>query len=125
MKFETLEEVFNKYAYECSQFGVKDKTIYAEVETHGASGGSCWGGEATSYSTEADINTTPCNTLVTFIEELFPEITLRKYNEFVGSLKWNFTDYHYSEYYGNYRNYDVKYVTLSDIHIALESAGLM
>lgn len=125
MDFSRLEEVFNKYAYTSRRIDKNQATINVEVITGGASGGSCYGGEAHSYHTGADISTTPCETLVNFIEELIPEITLKKYNEFVGSLKWNFTDYCYPEYYGNYTNYDIKYVTLSDIRTALESAGLM
>lgn len=125
MNFERLEEVFNKHAYKWDRVIGSFPTIHVEVKTGGAEGGSCYGGEAHSYSTGADINTTPCETLLTFIEELFPEITLKKYNEFIGSLKWNFTDHCYTEYYGNYSEYDIKYVTLSDIHRALEAAGLM
>lgn len=125
MDFSRLEEVFNKYAYTSRRIDKNQATINVEVMTGGARGGSCYGGEAHSYSTEADINITPCENLVSFIEELFPEITLRKYNEFLGSLKWNFTDYSVTEYYGNYSCYDIKYVTLSDIRTALESAGLM
>lgn len=125
MNFERLEEVFNKHAYKSRRIDNNQATINVEVETGGASGGSCYGGEAHFYSTGADINTTSCDTLVYFIEELFPEITLRKYNEFIGSLKWNFTEYEVNEYYGNYTCYDIKYLTLPDVHNALKAAGLM
>jgi hypothetical protein len=79
--------------------------------TGGASGGNCWGDDATPiYFSEKENPLTDLNKL---LSELTPNISFLKYKTIEPLIKIH--NWHESEYYGNYYDYAVKYIDLADL----------
>lgn len=93
-----------------------------EWSTGGASGGSCWGGEATEYaSDEVEPEFTSFDNA---LEVLCPSITFLQYKKLSKAVV-EVDTYTRNDYYGNYTNYMSKTVYLDDLLTTLEEMGLV
>ncbi len=87
-------------------------------EISGASGGSCWGGEASRYIVEAP-EIPGDETLVQILELMFPTLTFLEYARLVRSPLYIKTNPSFSEYYGNYVEYEQHELDLNELYIGL------
>ena len=97
--------------------------IWLVHETGGVRGGSCWD----SSDPQEYINNEEMPEFVAFDEVLnivYPDISHLQYNviwsEFVKEI-----DYRDCEYYGNYTDYEIKYVSLCDLYTYLIDHDLL
>lgn len=79
--------------------------------TGGLTGGNCWGSEADQSVTAED--EPEFNQLDLFLETYYPKITFLQYKKLLPLIKTK--DFTVGEYYGNYTDYRISYVTFEDI----------
>ena len=127
MNKATFTEIFNNHASSCYQIDRdrNKKYIYGEVTLGGASGGSCWGGTASSYSTGREANEAEVLEFDRLLEEIAPNITFLKYKNLMNSIHWSTTEYYDNEYYGNYTKYGYKYIDCDQLYKDLSDAGII
>lgn len=130
MDKETFTEIFNRHASTCyalNRYNREEDTkyIYGSVEIGGASGGSCWGGTAQSYSTGRDASDAEVPNFDSLLEEIAPEITFLKYKNLIHQITWQTTDDYSNDYYGNYTEYGYKYITCDQLYNDLINAGII
>lgn len=79
--------------------------------TGGASGGSCWGGSPSAYtSDDAEEN---LDEFFSFLSEHFPDAKFSEVNAILAKTRvLSYTDY---EYYGNYTHYKIKVLHHDDV----------
>jgi len=124
MDKETFTEIFNKYASICRAIDKEEKVIYGSVTVGGASGGSCWGGIASRYSTGREASEAEVPEFDQLLEEISPEISFLKYKNLMNSISWMTTEECDNDYYGNYTEYGYKYITCDQLFNDLVSAGI-
>lgn len=126
MNKETFAEIFNRYASSCYAIDRNSNTnfIYGSVLTGGASGGSCWGGTASSYSTGREASEAEVPDLDRLLEEIAPDISFLKYKKLMSEIKWQTTEHCDNDYYGNYSEYGYKYITCDQLFDDLVNAGI-
>lgn len=111
---------FGEYYYGAKQ-KVKDTPyLVATWSTGGMSGGNCWnegGHYATGGETPAELTA-----LDDLLEEIKQDIGLRQYKALCSVVVHSDT-YSQSEYYGNYSDYAVKYVKLSELYDYIKTKG--
>lgn len=127
MDKETFTEIFNRHASSCYQIDRDrgNKYMYGEVELGGASGGSCWGGTASHYSTGREASEAEVLEFDRLLEEIAPNISFLKYKNLINSIHWSTTEYCDNEYYGNYTEYGYKYITCDQLYNDLLNAGII
>lgn len=127
MDRETFTEIFNRHASPCYRIDRDKETryLYGEVTLGGASGGSCWGGIAQSYSTGREASDANVPELDDLLAEIAPEISFIKYKVLLNNINWRTTEYCSNDYYGNYTEYGYKYIDCDGLYEALSSAGLV
>lgn len=81
----------------------------------GASGGNCWGDSPTRGVTAEDPN--EITDLDSFLEEVMPEVTFLQYKKIMALVEYQ--EFSVSEYYGNYNEYKVAYITFDKLAQAL------
>lgn len=86
------------------------------VTTGGSSGGDCWGGTSSSFSTNNSAGT-HIQELVDFLTAHYPEVSFLAYQRVLAAVKVH--GHHTSEYYGNYTDYEFPYITHSDLVTAI------
>jgi hypothetical protein len=98
----------------------KESWLYVEWETGGASGGSCWGGEAHSYST----SNTPeeLTSLDLILTEFKPDMSFLQYKVLTAKIVQN-DSRSVNEYYGNHTDYAMKKVRLRDLYDYMVAQG--
>ena len=122
---EQIRNINNKCPYNQGVFfqpsgiptDIKEHVIYSRYGTGGARGGSCWGTRA-EYYTE-DVPKDHFKVLDIVLEELFPNISYLQYKKIDSLIKNN--DETDREYYGNYTEWNIEYIILSDLISLLES----
>jgi hypothetical protein len=90
-------------------------SIYIQWTTGGASGGSCWGTEATPCGGEEKPDFTSLDTI---LEHFAPKITFLQYKKLNNLIKE--TEFSVSEYYGNYSDYKREYIILKELYETLQ-----
>lgn len=115
---EFLKENENPYVYRCD-LGADFKGFHSDSwVVGGLTGGSCWGSNADQSVTaeeEPDFNQ-----LDLFLEKYYPKITFLQYKKLAALVKVK--EFTVGEYYGNYTEYRLFYVSFDDIIEAM--AGL-
>jgi len=92
--------------------GIPGPFLFSEYrKREGYSGGDCWGGTA-SYEAGEDLP--PFKALDTFLQDICPDLSMRKYL----AIKDKVREYEWGEdaYYGNEYNYSVEYIPLRVIY---------
>lgn len=77
-----------------------------EYDSHGESGGNCWGGDARAYARSAPINFNFDDQLVEICEKFCPEISYLNFRKVTNGAIFE-TERHVREYYGNNSVYKV------------------
>ena len=91
--------------------------------TGGMSGGSCWDDGTEDHHYGVSSSPEPeFEDLDTIMEKLYPEITFMIYKRMAQAIIKT-TEYTDIEYYGNYYEYTVKYVDLTDLYEFLKEKG--
>lgn len=90
--------------------------------TGGMCGGSCWGDKADRAVTADDPE--ELTDLDKILEKVAPTISFLKYKNLYSDIVHS-DDYTENEYYGNYYNYTVRYVLLSELYLALKDRGMI
>lgn len=76
------------------------------IETYGASGGNCWGGEAVEFDTGNSFQGIShlSKTIEDILKDIYPEISFKKYKKLIDILEYYVEEISdsYNEYYGNY-----------------------
>jgi len=96
----------------------KDYLIYQRWNSGGVAGGSCWD-EGEGHNYEYSHPDPKFTILEIVLDELCPDITLKNYNEVLKLIKENETTNW--EYYGNYDNYQIRYIRLKDLENLIKS----
>jgi hypothetical protein len=78
-----------------------DVYLYRTYNSHGSSGGSCWGDEARAYSNDPPQSFNFDDFSLKLCEEFCPEISFIKYKRLMMECIVH-DEYHEREYYGNY-----------------------
>jgi hypothetical protein len=96
-----------------------DKIFIARSwEIGGASGGSCWGTEATVYhGSEPEPE---FEALDNILMELMPDIPFLRYKKLMRLIKFEQNIQRVSEYYGNYTEYQWEVVNIRNLYEALQ-----
>lgn len=90
--------------------GVKGLCVYMRWDSHGYSGGNCWGNRAQRYENdEPDFGV-----LDMVLEKLKPDLTYLQFKG-IDSLIIDSTDRGSYEYYGNQTTYEMKMIILDDL----------
>ena len=110
----------NPYFYSTGSYGRfcgdKENEVFEGFRSEswligGVEGGSCWNeGGHSSISAESHAKVT---LLDKFLEEAMPEISFLKYKKIEALIKTE--SYTSSEYYGNYKEYSISYISFDDI----------
>jgi hypothetical protein len=95
-----------EFDYDASQLKLK-------WEVGGATGGNCWGGEASGYST--GVVAPDFEPLYALLEEVTPNATFLSVKRLFKSV-FSGTEDGPREYYGNYTEYGYKSILVSDIY---------
>lgn len=90
--------------------------------TGGMCGGNCWGDEADSPVSADDPE--ELTELDKILEKVAPDISFLKYKNLCSQIVRSH-DYTENEYYGNYYEYSVRYVLLSELYQALKERGMI
>jgi len=108
---------------------IPDKSITSEnyfvyaYTTGGASGGNCWNDNpAEPYTCSYDPEFLP---LKIFLINYFREMSFINWNIIMNSDLITHGEYTENEYYGNYTNYEYKYISYEDVWKLLKSLGLV
>lgn len=127
MDRDTFTEIFNRHASTCYVLDRDRETkfIYGQVTIGGASGGSCWGGTASHFSTGREASDAEVPDLDALLEEIAPEISFLKYKNLMNSISWRTTEYSSNDYYGNYTRYGYKYIDCDQLFSDLVNAGII
>ncbi len=101
---------------------MKEHAVYMRWNTGGASGGasggSCWGDEAEHYDGDDEPDFV---VLTKVLEKVCPTLSFSHYKKIENLITSNYeTDY---EYYGNYTDYQIKFIPLSEIYNCLVQLG--
>lgn len=99
------EEFLEKVKKVLGSQEIKENKISVEWETGGVSGGSCWGGELSSYSSEEP--EPEFKSLDKILEELCPNISYLKYKSLVSECVTR-SSRESGDYYGNSNQYESK-----------------
>lgn len=86
--------------------------LYQRYITGGYSGGDCWGGEASSFTTDDSIS--EFTILDDVLEILKPDIKLLEYKEIKKHIKSS--EYTNFQYYGNSDHYQIRYLELDKLY---------
>ena len=93
---------------------VKEDILHSDMWLiGGATGGNCWGDEATPISIYDLEDEKEFTQLDNFLEIYYPEISFLDYKKIM--KKVNLKEKSYSEYYGNYRQYKYKAIKKEDL----------
>lgn len=113
-----------KSPYYSSGVDLKDKSFEGFISepwlVGGASGGNCWGDEANHGVTAEDPN--ELTDLDKFLEEEMPEITFIQYKKILPLIQYQ--EYTVNEYYGNYNEYKVAYLSFEKLAEVLADINL-
>lgn len=98
---------------------MKDIAVYMRWNTGGVSGGSCWdSSDPQPYDGEGEPD---FKVLDVVLAKLAPNITHLHYKEIERAvISTETTDYHY---YGNYDDYEIKFISLPVLYNLLEKLG--
>lgn len=112
-EFKTLFDKFSGDLY--SQYNGED-AIHWSWSTGGASGGNCWDDSPATYSGSGETapDTTP---LDTFLMDNFTGLSFMQYKKIVSLVISG--EASYNEYYGNYTDYAIRYITYDSLLSAL------
>lgn len=122
MSFEKFEEIFNEFSTVCYKFRHDNpvKYIWDSVDIGGSSGGNCWGGKSTNYSTGRSENDIKLKNFDNLIERLFPEISFIRYKKLINNVNFHTRNCDsYVDYYGNYSETLIKYISAKDLYDSL------
>jgi hypothetical protein len=122
MSFKDFEEIFNEFSSICYKFRHDDrvKYIWDSVDIGGSSGGSCWGGQSTNYSTGLSENDIKLKNFDDLIERLFPDISFMRYKKLINNVNFQTRNSNsYGDYYGNYSETLIKYISAKDLYDSL------
>ena len=96
---------------------IKAPVLYQRYEVGGFSGGNCWGDSAEAFRVESPDDDWVA--LDAFLELRCPDISYLGYKKVMKLVRTN--EDTCPEYYGNSRDYMVKYIVLKDLEDLLES----
>jgi hypothetical protein len=125
MTQKQIEQINSECPYEqgifVEPFGIpthiKEPVLYMRFEIGGVSGGSCWdSSNPQSYTVSEKPEFVVLDKTLKLLKPNISYLDYKKIDEYV--IKDYNTDY---EYYGNYTNYEIWYLKLSDLLIQLES----
>lgn len=102
------EGVFTEPSY--IPIAVKEPVVYMRWVSSGASGGDCWGDEAEYFTGDKP----KFNVLELTLEKIKPGLTYLEFKKVEGAIESNFESNY--EYYGNYDDYSIEWITLSKIY---------
>lgn len=127
MTFKEFEEIFNEFSSVCYDLrNDYTKYIWGSVETGGASGGNCWGGQSTNYSTGLTEDNIQLNVFDNIIERLFPDISFMRYKKLINNVKFHTRNSNsYGDFYGNYSEKLIKYISANDLYDSLISLDFL
>lgn len=96
---------------------IKGHVVYMRFEIGGVSGGTCWDtSDPTPYSNDQQPEFVALDLA---IKEINPNVSYLKYKEIEEIISINYeTDY---EYYGNYTDFEIRYILLSQLEQILNS----
>lgn len=95
--------------------------LYKRWESGGMSGGSCWGDSPIPYSGEQEPE---FEALDLYLNEVCPNIKFMQYKKLVRDLQQD-SDYTNPQYYGNYDDYQVRYIIVSELEKYLINNNLL
>lgn len=121
---EEIQEINNKVPYEQGIFKepygidtrIKEPVVYMRWVSGGMTGGSCWDGRPRPIETEGEPN---FDVLDVILKKVVPQISYLQYKEVEKLIRESdYNDYHY---YGNYDEYSVKFIVLSELEELLKT----
>jgi len=119
---DEIREINNSVPYEQGIFKepygidtrIKEPVVYMRWESGGMI--SCWGSEPYSKTTEGEPN---FDVLDVILKKVAPQISYLQYKGVEKLIRESdYTDYHY---YGNYDEYSVKFIVLSELEELLKT----
>lgn len=112
-RFDDYEQV-----YDFKEVDLDKVFIARSWEIGGASGGSCWGTEATVYcGSEPEPE---FEALDDILMELMPDIPFLRYKKLTRLIKFEQNIQRVSEYYGNYTEYQWETVNVRNLYEAMQ-----
>ncbi len=95
---------------------IKEPVIYTSYLSGGVTGGSCWGSDTRPFVTDDQDN--EWEVLDITLSEIYPEISYLNYKKILKLV--NTESYRDSDYYGNYDEYKIKFILLSEFEKLIE-----
>jgi len=95
---------------------IKEPVVYMRWITGGMSGGSCWGDKPEHRGSEKEPK---WKTLNLILQELKPNLTFLEFQEIDELVRSS--EYENWGYYGNYTDYTIKFIVLSELITLLNS----
>lgn len=93
---------------------VKGLVLYQRYISGGMTGGSCW--DERTYYFENEVP--EFSILYDVLSVISPELSLKDYEKTLDLIREN--DYTEIDYYGNYDNYEIRYVILEELYNLLK-----
>lgn len=115
---------FGKKISDISQVTPETFLVGDETRTGDAHGGSCWGGNLVSVPGEGDPTFDILSDILLHFDE---NVTLKQMRNVENSIADSLGTFSYtvSEYYGNYTDYAMKFITLNHLYEAMEKERII
>ena len=90
---------------------IKEPVIYMRWQTGGRGGGSCWGTERFRKDGEEEPNFVSLDLVLKYLKPNISYLQYKSIDKIINEVDYNDGE----DYYGNYTDYTIKYIILSDL----------